>query len=206
MSLICTLETYLRFKGRKLCKLNDFRFWNIKKGLNEEISESRLIERKERKNKDIMRLEDDKWPLWSKKEGKKHGKWGMKQDLAAWKFRTQKSDGIIYSDFEDKFWALSGVHYIHTIYRFEAREVKSSTLQTVCKSELKWRSYDHLKTTAPSWRVISKWFRNSTYDFEIQLMNSKSTSKWHQFRIHSLPLWCSASSTSGIASKALHPS
>ena len=39
----------------------------------------------------------------------------------------------------------------------------------------------------------------------IQLMNSKSTSKWHQFRIHPLPLCCSASSTSGIASKALHP-
>ena len=43
-------------------------------------------------------------------------------------------------------------------------------------------------------------FRNSTYDFEIQLMNSKSTSKGHQFRIHPLPLWCSASSTLGIAS------
>ena len=41
----------------------------------------------------------------------------------------------------------------------------------------KARSYGHLKTTAPSWRVISKLFRNSTYDFEIQLMNSKSTSK-----------------------------
>ena len=59
MSLIYTLEIYLRFKGRKLCKLNDFRFWKIKKGLNEEISDSRLIERKERQNKDIMRLEDD---------------------------------------------------------------------------------------------------------------------------------------------------
>ena len=33
----------------------------------------------------------------------------MKQDLAAWKFRTQKSDGIIYSDFENKFGAISGV-------------------------------------------------------------------------------------------------
>ena len=61
----------------------------------------------------------------------------MKQDLAAWKFRTQKSDGIIYSDFEDKFGALSGVHYIQTIYFFEARGVRSPTLQTVCKSELK---------------------------------------------------------------------
>ena len=61
----------------------------------------------------------------------------MKQDLAAWKFRTQKSDGIIYSDFQEKFGALFGVHYIDTIYHFEAREVRSPTLQTVCKSELK---------------------------------------------------------------------
>ena len=61
----------------------------------------------------------------------------MKQDLAAWKFRTQKSDDIIYFEFEDKFGALYGVHYIHTIYRFEAWEVKSPTLQTVCKSDLK---------------------------------------------------------------------
>ena len=52
----------------------------------------------------------------------------MKQDLAAWKFRTQKSDGIIYSEFEDKFGALSRVHYIHTIYYFEAQEVRSPTL------------------------------------------------------------------------------
>ena len=61
----------------------------------------------------------------------------MNQDLVAWKFRTQKSDGIIYFDFEDKFGALSGVHYIRTIYCFEAEEVRSPTLQTVCKSELK---------------------------------------------------------------------
>ena len=52
----------------------------------------------------------------------------MKQDLAAWKFRTQKSDGIIYFDFEDKFGALSGVHYIHTIYRFEDQVVISPML------------------------------------------------------------------------------
>ena len=61
----------------------------------------------------------------------------MKQDSGAWKFRTKKSGGIIYFDFEDKFGALYGVHYIHTIYRFEAQEVRSPTLQTVCKSELK---------------------------------------------------------------------
>ena len=91
----------------------------------------------------------------------------MKQDSAAWKFRTQKSDDIIYSDFEKKFRVLPRVHFIHNIYRFEAWEVRSPTLQTFCKSKLKWRSYGHLKTTAPSWRVISKWFQNSTYEFEI---------------------------------------
>ena len=42
----------------------------------------------------------------------------MKQDLAAWKFRTQKSDGIIYSDFEENFRALLGFHFIHNIYHF----------------------------------------------------------------------------------------
>ena len=52
----------------------------------------------------------------------------MKQDSTAWKFRTQKSDGIIYSEFEDKFRALSGAYYIHTLYRFKAREVRSPTL------------------------------------------------------------------------------
>ena len=61
----------------------------------------------------------------------------MKQDSAAWKFRTQKSDAIIYSDFEDKIRSLSGVHYIHSIYIFEAWEFRSPTLQTVCKLELK---------------------------------------------------------------------
>ena len=51
----------------------------------------------------------------------------MKQDSTSWKFRTQKSDDIIYSDFEDKFEALYGVHYIHAIYGFEAWEVRSPT-------------------------------------------------------------------------------
>ena len=44
MSLTYILEIYLRFKGRKGCKLNHFRCWKIKKGLNEEISESGLMD------------------------------------------------------------------------------------------------------------------------------------------------------------------
>ena len=49
----------------------------------------------------------------------------MKQDLAAWKFRTQKFDGNIYFNFQKNFEALSGIHFIHTIYCFEAWEVMS---------------------------------------------------------------------------------
>ena len=55
---------------------------------------------------------------------------------------------------QDTFWALLGVHFIHTICCFEAQEVRSPTLQMVCESKLKWRSYGHLKTTAPSWAKI----------------------------------------------------
>ena len=102
-----------------------------------------------------------------RKKARKHGKWGMKQDSVAWKFITQKSYGNIYSEFENKFEALSRVHFIHTIYHFEAWEVKSPTLQIVYKSKLKWRSYGHFKTTTQSWRP----FWN---DFEIQFLNSKS--------------------------------
>ena len=61
----------------------------------------------------------------------------MKQDSAAWKFRTQKSDGNIYSDFEDKFRALHGVYFIYTIYCFKDREVRNLTLQILYKLELK---------------------------------------------------------------------
>ena len=46
----------------------------------------------------------------------------MKQNSTTWKFRTQKSDGNIYSDFEDKFGALSEVHFIHIIYFFSKLE------------------------------------------------------------------------------------
>ena len=67
----------------------------------------------------VFKMRNDHYGV--RKKAKKHGKWGIKQDSAALKFRTKKYEGIIYSDFEDKFGALSGVHYIHAIYRFEAR-------------------------------------------------------------------------------------
>ena len=61
----------------------------------------------------------------------------MKQDSTAWKFRTQKSDGNICFEFEDKFGALSRVYFIHTICHFESWKFRSPTLQMMCKSELK---------------------------------------------------------------------
>ena len=45
------------------------------------------------------------------------------------------------------------------------------------------------------WRKLHKVKGSFRNDLEIQLMNSKSILKWHQFRIHPLPLWCFASST-----------
>ena len=55
------------------------------------------------------------------------------------------------------------------------------------------------------WRQLRKVERAFWNYFEIQLMNSKSNSKWAQFQIYPLPLWCLASSTSIIAPMALHP-
>ena len=98
-----------------------------------------------------------------RKKARKHGKWGMKQDLTTWKFRTQNLVVTYTLTLRTNFEYFPK----SIIYRFEAQEVKSPMLQTLCKSKLKWRSYGHLKTFTPSWRVISKWFRNSTYEFEI---------------------------------------
>ena len=147
MSLICILEIYLRFKGRKGCKLNHFRFWKIKKGLNERISESRLMDYEERQDKDIMSLKDEKWPLWSKKEGEKTWKMRHEARFNYMEIYNSKSGGNIYSDFEDKFGAFYRVHFRYNTYFFVAWEVKSPMLQTICKSELKWRSYGYLQTT-----------------------------------------------------------
>ena len=83
----------------------------------------------------VWKMRNDHYRV--RKKARKCGKCGTKQDSAAWKFRTQKSDGNIYFEFEDKFRTLSRVHFIHTIYYFEAWEVKSPMLQIVCKSKLK---------------------------------------------------------------------
>ena len=126
------------------------------------------------------------------KKASKHGLWGMKQNLSSWmEIWNAKSGGNMYSKLKLKFGVAFEVYFRHTIYCFEAREVRSPTLQIVYKSKLKWRSYDYLKTIVQIWRTILKWFWNSICEFKIQLMNSKSNSKLPQFRFHPLPLWCS---------------
>ena len=72
----------------------------------------------------------------------------MKQDSTTWKFRTQNLVAIYTLTLRKNFGSILGVHFRHTIYCSKAHEVKSPTLQTVCKSKLKLRSYGHLKTTA----------------------------------------------------------
>ena len=56
------------------------------------------------------------------------------------KFKRRAIARQIYSkeeQLQENFRAFIGVHCINTIYHFEAREVRSLTLQTVCKLELK---------------------------------------------------------------------
>ena len=86
------------------------------------------MDHEERQDEDIMSLEDEKLPLWSKKEGKKT--WEMRHEarFSCMEIQNSKSDNNIYSEFEDNFRVLLGVHFIHTIYFLEAWEVKSPTL------------------------------------------------------------------------------
>ena len=51
------------------------------------------MERKERQDEDIMSLEDEKWPLWSKKEGKK-----------TWEIRLEARFIKLYGNLELKIW------------------------------------------------------------------------------------------------------
>ena len=48
--------------------------------------------------------------------------------LSCMEIWNSKSGGNIYSEFEDRFEILLEVHFRHTIYRFEAHELKSLML------------------------------------------------------------------------------
>ena len=144
----------------------------------------------------VWKMRNDHYGV--RKKAIKHGKWGMKQDSVAWKFRTQKSDGIIYSNFEEKFRALPRFHCIHIIYLSKLGKSRVQRFKRCAN-----RSWN--EEVIAIWRQLHQARGSFRNDLEIQLMNSKSTSKWHQFWIHPLPLWCFTSFTSGIASRALHP-
>ena len=70
------------------------------------------------------------WCLQKSKLWWKQGKTGEKSQNRA--IRTTPFRQLL-----GPFRSLPRVHFIHTIYRFEAREVRIPTLQTVSKSELK---------------------------------------------------------------------
>ena len=82
------------------------------------------------------------------------------------KFKRRASIGHISST----SWSLFYTYHIS----FWSLEFKSPTLQMVCKAELKWRSYGHWKTTAPSWKTISQVAKS-----QIQLVKIKvQLAKW----------------------------
>ena len=58
----------------------------------------------------------------------------ISQSIAKSSHATRNSKG---QQLQDKFRALNRVHCVHTIYYFEAREVRRPMLQIVCKSKLK---------------------------------------------------------------------
>ena len=110
----------------------------------------------------------------------KHGKWGIKQDLAAKKFRTQNLVATytltLIKNLEYFMNSSLGILYIFSkLEKLEVQKFKRYTNRS-------WN-----EEVMAIWRQLHKaegLFRN---DFEIHLMNSKSNSKWPQFRIH--PLW-----------------
>ena len=102
-----------------------------------------------------------------RKKARKHGKWGMKQDSVAWKFRTQNMivtyTLLLRTNLEHFLESILYIPYI--ISKFGKSGVQN--FKWCANRSLKWRSYGHFKTTTQSWRP----FWN---DFEIQFLNSKS--------------------------------
>ena len=118
-------------------------FWSLKKAKNEREPCVTLGNEFPSQSRDSRKRIRERNPLGS--------------NFACWceiftcyaKFKGQKLQG--------KFGALTGVQLLHDIYHFEAWEVRSLTLQTVCNLELKRGSYGHLKANAQSWGGISYW-------------------------------------------------
>ena len=118
---------------------------------------------------------------------RKHGKWGMKQDLA---LKNLMALYILTLRINLDHFSESIVYIIYIVLKLEKSKVQF----------FKWcANQSWNEEVMVIWRPLHQAGGSFQNDFEIQLMNSKSTLKWHQFRIHPLPLWCFVSSTSGIA-------
>ena len=68
------------------------------------------------------------------------------------------------------FEALSGAQIMHTIYCFEAWEVRNPVLQTVHDLDLKRRSYGHFKTDGAEYKNAPSFkngLRNSHFDYKM---------------------------------------
>ena len=89
----------------------------------------------------------------------------MKQDSATWKFRTKKSNGNIYFNFENKFGALLEVLFIYKIYCFLGGYESNASNSVQIGVEMK-----------KLWLFENNCTKLKGH-FKIQLMNSKSTSK-----------------------------
>ena len=112
-------------------------FWSLKKAKNEGELFTTLGNEFPSQSRDARKRIRERNPSWS--------------NFAWWcKFKGHQLQG--------KFGALPWVHFLHATYHFEAREVRSPTLQTVCNLELKQGSYGQLKATAQSWWWISHWY------------------------------------------------
>ena len=143
----------------------------------------------------VWKMRNDHYGV--RKNTRKHGKWGMKQDSVVWKFRTQNLV-IAYTltlRTNLEHFKESILYIIYIILKLGKSGVQNF------KHYANWSWNEEVMA---NWRQLRKAERSFQNDFEIQLMNSKSTSKWHQFPIYPLPLWCFTSSILGIASRALH--
>ena len=120
-----------------------------------------------KKDEDIISLKDEKWPLWSKKEGKKT--WEMRHEvrfnyMEIW---NSKSDGNMYSNFEDKFGVLPKVHLdiLHISFRSSRSQESNASNDVQIKIEMNklWSFEDNYAKLKGHFEMISKfnlWIRN----------------------------------------------
>ena len=83
----------------------------------------------------------------------------MKQDSATWKFRTQKSDDIIYSEFEENLedFMESIVYILYIISKLGKSGVNvSNDLQIEAKMKKLWPFEDNCIELEGHFKMISK--------------------------------------------------